>query len=138
LSIQKISHIGIAVNSLDAWIPFYRDILGLAFLGEEVVDSEQVRVAFFQIGESRIELLEPTDDSSAIAKHIEKRGEGFHHIAYEVDHIEQDLKNLQKQEISLIHAVPKKGAHQTKIAFLHPGSTGKVLTELCESLIQED
>jgi methylmalonyl-CoA epimerase len=78
------------------------------------------------------------NDSSAVAKHIEKRGEGFHHIAYEVDQIEQDLEHLQKQEISLIHAVPKKGAHQTKIAFLHPSSTGKVLTELCQPLIQED
>ncbi|WP_028775672.1 methylmalonyl-CoA epimerase [Shimazuella kribbensis] len=135
---HKISHIGIAVESLEKWIPFYRDTLGFPFLGEELVESEKVRVAFFQIGESRIELLEPVDDTSAIAKHIQKRGEGFHHIAYEVENIHQSISSLQKKGVSLINEEPKEGAHQSLIAFLHPSSTGKVLTELCQSQSQED
>jgi methylmalonyl-CoA/ethylmalonyl-CoA epimerase len=138
MSIQKISHLGIAVESIEKWIPFYRDTLGLLFLGEEIVKSEQVKVAFFQIGESRLELLEPTDDTSPIAKHLQKRGEGFHHIAYEVDDITQSITNLEKQGVSLIHEEPKSGAHQSQIAFLHPSSTGKVLTELCQSQSKED
>jgi methylmalonyl-CoA epimerase len=136
--VQKISHIGIAVASLDNWIPFYRDTLGLPFLGEELVESERVRVAFFQIGESRIELLEPIDDTSAIAKHIKKRGEGFHHIAYEVENIHQSISELKERGIELINEEPKHGAHQSLVAFLHPTSTGRVLTELCQSQSQED
>lgn len=138
MGLQKISHIGIAVESLEKWIPFYRDTLGLPFLGEEVVINEKVKVAFFQIGESRIELLEAIDDTSAIAIHLQKRGEGFHHIAYEVDDIDGSLADLQQHNVSLIHKEPKNGAQQSKIAFLHPSSTGKVLTELCQSHSQED
>lgn len=138
MGIQKISHIGIAVESIEKWIPFYRDTLGLPFLGEEVVIDEKVKVAFFQIGESRIELLEPIDNTSTIAIHLQKRGEGFHHIAYEVEDIECSLTNLQQHGVNLIHKEPKNGAHQSKIAFLHPSSTGKVLTELCQSQSQED
>ncbi|MCH5584227.1 methylmalonyl-CoA epimerase [Shimazuella sp. AN120528] len=138
MSIQKISHIGIAVESLEKWIPYYRDTLGLSFLGKEFVASEKVQVAFFQIGESRLELLEPTDDSSPIAKHLQTRGEGFHHIAYEVDDITKSLSDLEQKGVSLIHKKPKRGAHQSQIAFLHPSSTGKILTELCQSQSRED
>jgi methylmalonyl-CoA/ethylmalonyl-CoA epimerase len=134
VSIQKINHIGIAVHSLDKSIPFYRDVLGFAFLGREKVELEQVEVAFFQVGESLIELLTPTSPTSPIAKHLETRGEGFHHIAYEVDQIRDELSELSKKGVSLIHLSPKPGAHQTEIAFLHPASTGKVLTELCQTL----
>lgn len=138
MGIQKISHIGIAVESLEKWIPFYRDTLGLPFLGKEYVASEKVHVAFFQIGESRLELLEPTDDTSPIAKHLQKRGEGFHHIAYEVDDIIQSLSDFYHKGVVLIHDKPKSGAHHSQIAFLHPSSTGKILTELCQSQKQED
>lgn len=138
MSIQKISHIGIAVYSLDNWISFYRDVLGFVFLGTEVVESEQVEVAFFQVGESRIELLAPTSATSTITKHLETRGEGFHHIAYEVDQLQPELNKLAEKGVSFIHATPKLGAHQTEIAFLHPTSTGKVLTELCQPLSKED
>ncbi len=138
MSIQKISHIGIAVHSLDEWISFYRDVLGFPFLGIEQVESEKVNVAFFQVGESRIELLSPISPASPIAKHLEKRGEGFHHIAYEVDEIREDLDDLSQKGIKLINSTPKLGAHQTEIAFLHPASTGKILTELCQPLQKEE
>ncbi|BCU81630.1 methylmalonyl-CoA epimerase [Polycladomyces abyssicola] len=129
---RQISHIGIAVRSLDEAIPLYRDILGLAWEGTETVESEQVRVAFFRIGETRIELLEPLSPESAIAKYLEKRGEGIHHIALEVDDIERRLSELEDQGVRLIHEQPKQGAHNAKVAFLHPKSTGGVLFELCE------
>jgi methylmalonyl-CoA epimerase len=128
----QISHIGIAVRSLDEAIPLYRDILGLAWEGTETVESEQVRVAFFRIGETRIELLEPLSPESAIAKHLEKRGAGIHHIALEVNDIKRCLSELADQGIQLIHERPKQGAHNAKVAFLHPKSTGGVLFELCE------
>lgn len=130
--IKKIDHIGIAVNALGEQIPFYRDILRLEFKGTEEVADQKVKVAIFQIGEIRIELLEPTAPDSPIAKFIEKKGEGLHHIAYRSDGIEQELEFFKEHEIALIDAIPRMGAHQTKIAFLHPKSSGKVLTEICE------
>ncbi|MGA8941776.1 MAG: methylmalonyl-CoA epimerase [Thermoactinomyces sp.] len=129
---QKISHIGIAVKSLDEAIPFYRDVLGLVYEGEETVGSEQVRVAFFQIGESRIELLEPLSEESAIYKFLQNRGEGIHHLALEVSDIKQRISDLKQKGIRMIQENPKKGAHRMNIAFLHPGSTGRVLIEICE------
>jgi methylmalonyl-CoA/ethylmalonyl-CoA epimerase len=130
--IKNINHIGIAVNSLAEQIPFYRDILRLEFVGIEEVADQKIKTAIFKIGESKIELLEPTSPESTIAKFIEKRGEGLHHIAYQTDHIEQELQFCQEHEIALIDAAPRTGAHNTRIAFLHPKSTGKVLTEICE------
>ena len=132
--IKKINHIGIAVNSLAEQIPFYRDILRLEFVGIEEVTDQKVKTAIFKIGESKLELLEPTSPDSPIARFIEKRGEGLHHIAYQSDNIEQELQFCQDHEIALIDAVPRLGAHQTKIAFLHPKSSGKVLTEICEEM----
>ncbi len=129
---KKINHIGIAVQSLDTSVQFYTNILGLKLLGIETVESEQVRVAFLEIGETKIELLEPLSSESAIAKHLEKRGEGIHHIALEVDGIEERLTELKESHIRLVHEEPKQGAHNSKIAFLHPKSTGSVLYELCE------
>lgn len=129
---RRISHIGIAVRKLDEAIPLYRDVLGLSWEGTETVESEQVRVAFFRIGATRIELLEPLSPESAIAKHLEKRGEGIHHIALEVDDIEHRLSELAKRGVRLIHERPIRGAHNAKVAFLHPKSTGGVLFELCE------
>ncbi|MCS1350814.1 methylmalonyl-CoA epimerase [Mechercharimyces sp. CAU 1602] len=133
VSPSKVGHIGIAVRSLEASLPFYTDILGLKWEGTEDVPSEQVRVAFLKVGETRIELLEPMSAESAIASFIAKRGEGIHHIALDVEGIEEKLSYLGEQQIQLIHEQPKQGAHGAKVAFLHPKSTGSVLYELCES-----
>ncbi|PLY11902.1 MAG: methylmalonyl-CoA epimerase [Desulfuromonas sp.] len=129
---KKINHIGVAVKSLEAAIPFYRDVLGMHFEGTEEVAEQKVRVAFLAVGESRIELLEPTDENSPVAKFLEKNGEGTHHIAYEVDDLEAALTRLKEQGVRLIDETPRLGAHDTKIAFLHPKSSGGVLTELCQ------
>jgi methylmalonyl-CoA/ethylmalonyl-CoA epimerase len=131
--LTKINHIGIAVKSLDAAIPFYRDHLGMTFEGTEEVADQKVRVAFLQIGESRIELLEPTAEDSPIAKFLEKQGEGVHHMAYEVEDVTAALAELEKQGVRLIDKIPRLGAHNSLIAFLHPKATGGVLTEICQA-----
>lgn len=129
---KKINHIGVAVRSIDAATPFYRDVLGMVFEGTEVVAEQKVKVAFFSVGESRIELLEPTADDSPVAKFLEKNGEGTHHVAYEVDDLVATLEKLKAAGVRLIDEVPRCGAHGTKIAFLHPKASGGVLTELCQ------
>ncbi|MGG1663914.1 methylmalonyl-CoA epimerase [Brevibacillus sp. NRS-1366] len=129
---SKIAHIGIAVKSLEQAIPFYTEHLGLSLIGTEEVLSEQVKVAFLVIGESRIELLEPLSDQSSIAKFIEKRGEGIHHIALDVDDVKERLTHLKEQGVPLIHEQPKEGAHNAQIGFLHPKAAGGVLYELCQ------
>lgn len=131
--IQKINHIGIAVQSLEEQIPFYRDVLGLTLTGIEEVADQKVRVAMFEVGEVHIELLEPLSPESPIAKFIDKKGEGMHHIAYQSDDIKGELSGFREKEIWLIDAEPRCGAHGTQIAFLHPKSSGKVLTEICQS-----
>lgn len=130
---KKISHIGIAVDNIEAALPFYRDVLGLEFEGTEVVAEQKVKVAFLVIGESRIELLEPTAPDSPVAKFLEKNGPGIHHLAYQVDGLEGRLASLKGQGVRLIDETPRLGAHHTRIAFLHPKASGGVLTELCES-----
>jgi methylmalonyl-CoA/ethylmalonyl-CoA epimerase len=129
---KKINHIGIAVKSIDAAAPFYRDVLGMLFEGTEVVAEQKVKVAFFSVGESRVELLEPTADDSPVAKFLEKNGEGTHHVAYEVDDLVGTLARLKAAGVRLIDEVPRCGAHGTRIAFLHPKASGGVLTELCQ------
>lgn len=129
---NKIAHIGIAVKSLEKTLPFYTEQLGLRLVGSEVVESEQVKVAFLAIGESRIELLEPLGEDSPIAKFIEKRGEGIHHIALDVDDVTSRLQQLKEQGVPLIHETPKAGAHDALIGFLHPKAAGGVLYELCQ------
>ena len=129
---NKIAHIGIAVKSIEETLPFYTEQLGLTLLGMEEVPSEQVKVAFLEIGESRIELLEPLSVESPIAKFIEKRGEGIHHIALDVDNVEERLERLKENGIPLIHEKPKEGAHNAQIAFLHPKAAKGVLVELCQ------
>lgn len=130
---KKINHIGIAVRSIEAALPLYRDVLGMEYEGSEEVADQKVKVAFLATGESRIELLEPTSPDSPVAKFLEKNGEGIHHIAYEVDDLEATLAELKKQEIRLVDQEPRSGAHGTRIAFLHPKATGGVLTELCQA-----
>ena len=130
--LQKINHIGIAVQSLDATLPFYRDALGMEFKGEEEVAEQKVKVAMLQIGESKIELLEPTSPDSPIAKFLEKNGPGIHHIAYEVDDVEAAIAHMLQQGARMIDETPRNGAHDTRIAFVHPKSSNGVLTELCQ------
>ncbi|SMO40828.1 methylmalonyl-CoA epimerase [Melghirimyces algeriensis] len=132
ISPERIEHVGIAVQSLEQAVPLYRDILGLEWLGEEIVESEQVRVAFFRLGEVKVELLEPLSPDSPIARFLEKRGQGIHHIALKVEEIEGELKRLSDSGIQLIHDQPKRGAKGAKVAFIHPQSTKGVLYELCE------
>lgn len=129
---KKINHIGIAVNSLAASLPFYRDTLGMVFEGEETMAEQKVKVAFLAVGDSRIELLEPTDEDSPVAKFLLKNGEGVHHIAYEVADLAAALADLERDGVRLIDTAPRSGAHGTSIAFLHPKATGGVLTELCQ------
>jgi methylmalonyl-CoA/ethylmalonyl-CoA epimerase len=131
--LTKINHIGIAVQSLEATIPFYRDNLGMAFAGIEEVAEQKVRVAMLQVGESKIELLEPTSEDSPVAKFIEKNGSGVHHIAYEVADIEMAIAKLLADGARMVDEKPRNGAHGTRIAFIHPKSSNGVLTELCQA-----
>ncbi|WML53976.1 methylmalonyl-CoA epimerase [Neobacillus sp. PS3-12] len=135
--IKKVDHIGIAVKSLDQTLPFYTEELKLPLLGIEEVESEKVKVAFLEAGETHIELLEPTSPESAIAKYIEKRGEGIHHIALGVDSIQGRLNELKEKGIRLIQEEAKIGAGGSKVAFLHPKSASGVLYELCEKKGEE-
>lgn len=128
---KSIVHIGIAVRSIDQALPFYTDALGLILEHVEILEPEGVKVAFIQIGESRIELLEALDDSSLIKQFIDKKGEGIHHIALEVDNINERLKQLKKLGIKLINEQAKLGANESQIAFIHPKSANGVLFELC-------
>lgn len=130
---KKIAHIGIAVRDVEASIPLYTNLLGMTLEKMEKVESEQVKVAFIKIGETRIELLEPLSEKSAIHSYLEKKGEGIHHIALEVEDIDKRLKSLKENGIRLINEQPKQGADNAQIAFLHPKSTNGVLFELCQN-----
>lgn len=132
MPVKSVNHIGIAVRSLDEQKAHYEETLGLEFEGFEDVPSQKVRVAFFRAGDVRIELLEPTDPESAVAKFLEKRGEGLHHVAYTVDDIKARISELQESGLRMIDQQPRPGAHHMQIAFMHPKSTFGVLTELCE------
>jgi methylmalonyl-CoA epimerase len=128
----KVDHIGIAVKSLTEAVKVYQDAIGLEVSGYDEVDDQGVRVAMLTIGESRIELLEPTRKDSPIEKFMMQRGEGIHHIAVRVDDIEQALERLKASGVRLIDSTPRRGAHNTRIAFIHPSSTHGVLLELVE------
>jgi len=129
--IKKIDHIGIAVNSIEDAVKLYTDVLGLKLKDIEVVEEQKVKTAIIPVGESKIELIESTDPEGVIAKYIEKRGEGMHHLALEVSNIQETLETLQEKDIPLIDQEPRKGVEDTSIAFLHPKGT-KVLIELVE------
>jgi len=131
---EKIEHIGIAVKSLKDSNEMYTKLLGTAPYKTEAVASEGVNTSFFKMGASKIELLEATQDDSPIAKFLEKRGEGVHHIAYAVDDIRSEMKRLQGEGFHLLNEEPKKGADNKWVAFLHPKSTGGVLIELCQDI----
>jgi methylmalonyl-CoA/ethylmalonyl-CoA epimerase len=129
--IKKIEHLGIAVKDLSVSIPLYEKLFQTPCYKTEAVESEGVKTAFFQIGESKIELLEASNPESPIAKFLEKRGAGFHHVAFEVDDIDEEIKRLSNEGFQLIHSTPKDGADNKRIAFLHPKSSDGLLVELC-------
>ena len=128
-----IEHIGIAVKNLDEAIPFYENVFGLECYAVEEVADQKVKTAFFKVGDTKIELLEPTDEEGPIGKYIEKKGEGIHHMAFAVEGLDEKLKKAEEQGVRLIDKQSRKGAEGLNIAFLHPKSTFGVLTELCEA-----
>lgn len=132
MELSHIEHIGIAVKNLEEAISYYENVLGLSCYAIEEVADQKVKTAFFKIGQTKIELLESTDPEGPIAKFIDKRGPGIHHLAFATQGIEQALEEAAQHGIQLIDAKPRKGAEGLDIAFLHPKSTFGVLTELCE------
>ncbi|MGL4227677.1 MAG: methylmalonyl-CoA epimerase [Tannerellaceae bacterium] len=132
MNISHIEHLGIAVKSIEASLPYYEQVLGLKCYNIEEVADQKVKTAFFKVGQTKIELLEPTSEDSTIAKFIEKRGEGIHHIAFATDSVAEALAEVAEKGVQLIDKAPRKGAEGLNIAFLHPKSTCSVLTELCE------
>jgi len=133
MQLTHIEHIGIAVKNLTESIRYYEDVLGLKCYAIEEVKDQRVKTAFFMLGQTKIELLESTDPEGPIGKFIEKKGEGIHHIAYAVEGIDHALDELKTKGVQLVDQAPRKGAEGLDIAFLHPKSTGGVLTELCEN-----
>jgi methylmalonyl-CoA/ethylmalonyl-CoA epimerase len=131
--LKKIDHIAIAVENLDEEIKRFRDVMGLEFIGTEVVDEQKVHVAFFKIGDVHIELTAPTADDSPISKFLAKRGPGIHHIAIETDDLKEQIKDFQDKEVRMLDKEPRNGAHNSLIAFAHPKSFSGVLVELKES-----
>ena len=129
---MKIEHLGIAVKELANSIPLFEQLLNTPCYKTEGVESEGVNTAFFQTGDSKIELLEATNATSAIAKYIEKKGEGIHHIAFEVENIEAEMKRLSALGFEVLNEKPKEGADNKLVCFLHPKTTNGVLIELCQ------
>jgi methylmalonyl-CoA/ethylmalonyl-CoA epimerase len=132
MKILHIDHIGIAVNSNQEGKKFWSDVLGLPFEGEETVVEQKVKTAFFPVDKSEVELLESTEDDGPIAKFVEKKGQGIHHIAFRVENIQEALDELKQKGVKLIDEKPRIGAGGAKIAFIHPKATGGVLVELSE------
>ena len=134
MKIVKVDHIGVAVNSIDIALKFFKDTLGLKLEGSETVAEQKVTTSFLPVGDTEVELLQSTAPDGPIAGFIEKKGEGVQHIAFMVDNIEEALKELQDKGIRLIDKVPRMGAGGKKIAFLHPKDTNGVLVELCQKI----
>ncbi|KAA6338838.1 methylmalonyl-CoA/ethylmalonyl-CoA epimerase [termite gut metagenome] len=133
MKISHIEHVGIAVNSIEDALPYYENVLGLSCYNIETVEDQKVKTAFLKVGDTKIELLEPTSSESSIAKFLEKKGAGVHHVAFAVtDGVANALIEIESKGVSLIDKTPRKGAEGLQIAFLHPKSTQGVLTELCE------
>jgi len=130
--LKKINHIGIAVRSLAEAMPYYGGMLCMTFKGIEEVAGYQVKVAFFQIGESKIELLEPMSKESIVFEFLTSNGPGIHHIAYEVEDVDAAIKKLEAEGVSMIDRTPRHGAHDARVAFIHLDSSQGILTELCQ------
>jgi len=137
MNLTHIEHLGIAVKSLEEAIPYYENVLGLKCYAIEEVADQKVKTAFFMIGQTKIELLEPTSPESTIAGFIEKRGEGIHHLAFATDDVAACLAEAEEKGVRLIDKAPRAGAEQMMIAFIHPKSTKGVLTEFCMKKPQE-
>ena len=133
----KVEHIGIAVKDIVASNALFEALLGMAPYKEETVESEQVRTSFFQVADTKIELLAATDPSSAIARFLEKKGEGIHHVAFEVADIELAMQQLREKGFNVINEVPKRGADNKLVCFIYPGSANGVLVELCQTIRPE-
>ncbi len=131
---NKIEHIGIAVKSLETSNSLFSKLLGVPSYKTEIVESEGVKTSFFKVGTNKIELLEATNAESPIAKFINKKGEGVHHIAFDVDDLEKEVKRLTAEGFVVLNEKPKKGADNKRVVFLHPKSTNGVLIELCEEI----
>ncbi|MBE3520276.1 MAG: methylmalonyl-CoA epimerase [Firmicutes bacterium] len=130
--IKKIDHLGIAVNDMKQAAEDFARAFGIVLGGEEEVPSQKVKVGFLQVGEVRLELLQPLEADSPVGKFLSSRGEGFHHIAFEVDDIESDLRKAESAGLTLVDKTPRSGAHGTKVAFIHPKSTHGLLVELVQ------
>lgn len=133
---NKIEHIGIAVKDLKTSNTLFEKLFGTSNYKIEEVESEGVKTSFFRVGHNKIELLEATSENSPIAKFIDKRGEGIHHIAFDVDDIESEIKRLQEEGFVVLNETPKKGADNKLVTFLHPKSTNGVLIELCQEIVE--
>ena len=138
MDLKQIEHIGIAVKSLESARLFYERVLGLTCYKTETVEDQKVRTAFYRIGEVKLELLESTDPEGPVARFIERRGEGIHHIAFKVEALKNSVETLQQKGIKLIDLKPRPGADGMNIAFLHPSAASGVLVELCEPSVEQD
>jgi methylmalonyl-CoA/ethylmalonyl-CoA epimerase len=130
--LKKINHIAVAVNNLEEAAKFYQTVLGLSLSGVEVVTAQKTRVGFFKIGESNIELVQPAEPDSPLVKFLETKGPGIHHICFEVDDVDAEVKAFLEKGATMVDQKPRPGAHNTKVAFVHPKSSSGVLIELCE------
>jgi methylmalonyl-CoA/ethylmalonyl-CoA epimerase len=130
--LKKINHIAVAVNNLEEAAKFYQTILGLNLSGVEVVSTQKTKVGFFKIGESNIELVQPAEPDSPLVKYLATKGPGIHHICFEVDDVEAEVKAFLEKGATMVDQKPRPGAHNTKVAFVHPKSSSGVLIELCE------
>ncbi len=130
--IKKINHIAIAVKDLEEAAKFYQKVMDLNLSGVETVAAQKTKAGFFKIGESNIELVQPSEPDSPLVKFLEAKGPGIHHICFEVDNVEAEVKGFLEKGATMIDQKPRPGAHDTKVAFVHPKSSGGVLIELCE------
>ena len=130
--LKKIHHIAVAVKNIEEGAKFYQDVLGLTLSDIEVVPAQKTRAGFFKIGETNIELVQPSEPDSPLVKFLETKGQGIHHICFEVDDIESELKDYLEKGATMIDLKPRPGSHNTKVAFIHPKSSSGVLIELCE------
>jgi len=130
--LKKINHIAVAVNNVEEAAKFYQNVLGLTLSGVEVVAAQKTKVGFFKIGESNVELVQPSEPDSPLVKFLETKGPGIHHICFEVDDVEAEVKTFLEKGATMVDQKPRPGAHNTKVAFVHPKSSSGVLIELCE------
>jgi methylmalonyl-CoA/ethylmalonyl-CoA epimerase len=130
--LKKINHIAIAVNNLEEASNFYQKVLGFKLFGVEVVAAQKTKAGFFKIGESNIELVQPSETDSPLVKFLETKGQGIHHVCFEVDDVESEVRAFIEKGATMVDQKPRPGAHNTKVAFVHPKSSSGVLIELCE------